>query len=72
MSVEVNPAVCASCGEPNACGLSQGKADCWCFSVKIEQEALARIPAEKRNLACICAGCAAAAAASPGAGSEPR
>jgi len=71
MGVEVNPAVCASCGEPNACGLSEGKADCWCFSVKIEEAALARIPVEKKNLACICARCAAVAAAAPHAGSEP-
>jgi hypothetical protein len=71
MGAEIDPAVCATCGEPNACGLSQGKSDCWCFSVKIEPEALARIPLEKKNLACICPRCAAAAA-STRVGSEPR
>jgi hypothetical protein len=42
--------------------MSQGKSECWCFSVKIQEEALARIPSEKKNLACICAKCAGAAA----------
>jgi Cysteine-rich CWC len=61
MSVEIDPRVCPSCGEPNACGLSQGQSECWCFSVKIEKGTLERIPSEKKNLACICARCAAAA-----------
>ena len=73
MSVEIDPRVCPSCGEPNACGLSQGKSECWCFSVEIEKEALERLPTEAKNLACICARCAAALNASrsadpPGAG----
>ena len=68
MGVEVDPAICASCGEPNACGLSQGQTDCWCFSVKIEQEALERIPSEMKNLACLCAKCAKAAASTRASG----
>jgi cysteine-rich CWC protein len=64
MSVEIDPSVCPSCGEPNVCGLSQGKSECWCFSLEIEKEALERIPSEKKNLACICARCAAAATSS--------
>jgi len=66
MGVEIDPSVCPSCGEPNACGLSQGKSECWCFSTKIEKEALDRIPSEKKNLACICARCAVAQASSAG------
>jgi hypothetical protein len=50
--------ICPSCGEPNACGLSQGKSECWCFSVQIEDHALARIPSEAKNQICICARCA--------------
>jgi hypothetical protein len=53
--------ICPSCGEPNACGLSQGKSECWCFGVTVEKGALARIPAEAQNIVCICARCAASA-----------
>jgi hypothetical protein len=59
MGAETNPNVCPACGEPNACGRSQGKSECWCFSVKIERETLERIPSDAKNLACICARCAA-------------
>jgi hypothetical protein len=62
MGSEIDTSRCPSCGEPNVCGLSQGKSECWCFSVKIERETLARIPNEKKNLACLCARCAQAAA----------
>jgi hypothetical protein len=56
----IDPSLCPSCGEPNVCGMSQGKTECWCFSVKIAQVTLARIPSDKKNLACLCARCAAA------------
>ena len=65
MGAEINPNRCPSCGEPNACGLSQGKAECWCLSVKIAAPALERIPGEKKNLVCICARCAASPVVSP-------
>ena len=38
-------------------GLKQ--APCWCTAVKFDEDLLARVPSEKRNLACICAACAA-------------
>jgi hypothetical protein len=44
---EIDPSVCPVCGEQNACGLSQGKSECWCFGAEIEQAALARVPSEK-------------------------
>ena len=31
---------------------------CWCTAVKFDADLLARVPPEKRNLACICAACA--------------
>jgi hypothetical protein len=31
---------------------------CWCTAVKFDEKLLARVPAEKSNLACICAACA--------------
>jgi cysteine-rich CWC protein len=67
MGAANNPNVCPSCGEPNACGLSQGKSECWCFSVKIEPEALARIPSKAKDQTCICARCAATAKSETGA-----
>lgn len=67
MGAEINPNVCPSCGEPNACGLSQGKTECWCSNVEIEALALERIPSEQRNLVCICARCAAASKNEAGA-----
>jgi hypothetical protein len=62
MASALDPSLCPVCGEPNTCGLSQGKAECWCFSAKIPQESLERIPAEAKNVACICPRCAAAQA----------
>jgi Cysteine-rich CWC len=58
MGPENQSNLCPSCGEPNACGLSQGKSECWCFGVQIEDRALARIPNEAKNQICICARCA--------------
>ena len=61
MEKPVDPSLCPTCGEPNTCGMSQGKTECWCFSASIPQAALDRIPAEAKNLACICQRCAALA-----------
>ncbi len=60
MGAEASSNICPSCGEPNECGLSQGKSECWCFSVKIAPVALARVPTDAKNQICICARCAAA------------
>ena len=65
MASEIDPSKCPTCGEPNACGLSQGKSECWCFSALVTKAALERIPSEAKNLACICARCAAAAELEP-------
>ncbi len=58
---------CPLCGHVNKCameieretGLKQ--APCWCTGVKFDADLLARVPAEKRNLACICEKCAQSA-----------
>jgi hypothetical protein len=34
---------------------------CWCMQADFSEDLLARVPAEKRRLACICARCAALA-----------
>lgn len=64
---------CPLCGQLNQCameieqetGIKQTE-PCWCTSVKFDADLLARVPPEKRNLACICAACATKAGASVG------
>jgi hypothetical protein len=58
---------CPLCGQANLCAMEQarrtGQAQppCWCLAVAIAPATLAAIPPEARNLACICAACAAKA-----------
>ena len=59
MQQEIDPSICPTCGEPNTCGLSQGKSDCWCFSAQISGASIDRIPSQAKDLACICPRCAA-------------
>jgi hypothetical protein len=54
----VDPARCPLCGEDNACGVARGAGTCWCFSTKIPDDVLARVPLELRNIACVCERCA--------------
>ena len=55
---------CPLCGEANRCAIERERetgepqGPCWCMRTPIAAEALARIPAEARGLACICAHCA--------------
>lgn len=54
--------LCPLCGRPNQCAAARtGRLDepCWCRDVKIDPQALARIPAEERNRSCLCPQCAA-------------
>jgi hypothetical protein len=54
---------CPLCGGPNGCAPAvSGSFDspCWCTSVRIPAELLARVPAAQRGLACICRTCAEA------------
>jgi len=56
---------CPLCGGPNGCApAASGSFDspCWCSSVRMPAEVLARIPAAQRGLACLCRTCAAAGA----------
>lgn len=67
-----DPSHCPLCGQPNRCaleieretGVTQGP--CWCLSAAFGPDLLARVPAEARGRACICAACAAAQAAAEG------
>ncbi|MGQ0833501.1 MAG: cysteine-rich CWC family protein, partial [Gammaproteobacteria bacterium] len=39
-------------------GMASGKGTCWCFSHRIPQEVIEKIPVEARELACVCNSCA--------------
>ena len=52
---------CPLCGGPNECGPAKcGNFDnaCWCTNVSFSRDALARVPDELRNKACLCRQCA--------------
>ena len=59
-AIEREPS-CPLCGAPNGCAMAANKAvvECWCVRAKLDPAALARVPAEKVNLACVCAKCGA-------------
>ncbi|WP_367847834.1 cysteine-rich CWC family protein [Rhodoferax sp. WC2427] len=60
-----NPQNCPLCGLPNLCAMEQARrtgqaqAPCWCLAANILPATLASIPPAARDLACICAACAA-------------
>lgn len=62
----LNPNLCPLCGKLNRCAMEVERATgakqppCWCTQVNFEADLLAKIPAEQRNLACVCAACAQA------------
>lgn len=64
---------CPLCGGANQCAPARaGRLDveCWCTKATISPQALARVPAEWVNRACLCPRCAAGLglpASSPGA-----
>ena len=60
---ELRPDRCPLCGGPNDCGGAAGKSECWCATVKISPEALARAPEEAKRKVCMCAECASFLAA---------
>ena len=55
---------CPLCGGPNGCAPAAcGSFDvaCWCTQVRFPEALLARVPAEAKDRACLCAACVAAA-----------
>ncbi len=61
----LDPSYCPLCGQANRCvmevekqtGLAQPP--CWCTTATFSPELLARIDPARRDLACVCAKCAA-------------
>ncbi|MGC4083877.1 MAG: cysteine-rich CWC family protein [Vicinamibacterales bacterium] len=49
---------CPLCGENNDCGVAQSAGDCWCFSLKVPDDVLDRVPPELRDKVCVCERCA--------------
>jgi hypothetical protein len=57
--------ICPLCGGPNGCApaaCGRFEVECWCSRTRIAADVLARIPAEQRLRACVCARCAGAEA----------
>ena len=54
--------ICPLCGGANQCAPAKAgtlEVECWCTTASISPEALARVPAELVNKACLCPRCAA-------------
>jgi len=52
---------CPRCGQSNQCTQASAAAavqHCWCFEAKVDPQVLAELPAEQRNLSCLCPRCA--------------
>jgi hypothetical protein len=60
----VEPSLCPLCGQPNRCAMEieretgQKQGPCWCTQVDFGAELLAKVPAHKQRMACICETCA--------------
>ncbi len=58
--LSIDPTRCPVCGASNSCVGATGSSEaCWCSSVEITAEALARIPEAAKDIACLCPRCAA-------------
>ena len=61
-----DPSRCPLCGQANQCAMVQERSSgqkqppCWCTQATFSAELLARVPAESKGLACVCAACAQA------------
>jgi hypothetical protein len=64
----IDPSRCPLCGRGNDCAMAAGRIGepCWCTKVTVTTAVLARIPADRRGVACICAACVARLAANTG------
>ena len=65
---------CPLCGDDNACAIVQAQGDpaacdrCWCVDASISESLVAKVPAEGRGRACICARCVSASTSAPADG----
>jgi hypothetical protein len=59
-TVSCDVAVCPACGAANNCRRAATdlyKGPCWCESVAVSAEAIARLPESVRGAACLCRAC---------------
>lgn len=66
---------CPLCGKANECAAARTgsfASPCWCRDVEFSAELLARVPAQRLGLACICRSCAQPAAPAPKRRQERR
>ncbi len=65
VKLDSDPIFCPLCGQPNGCVMESATpgAACWCQSSEFSEALLARVPEDAKRKVCICAKCAAAAAA---------
>lgn len=67
----ITPSQCPLCGQANRCAMelerSSGiaQAPCWCTTQSVDPEALAQLPPEALNQACLCPRCAAGPLSTP-------
>lgn len=60
-----NPSLCPLCGQANQCAMElerstgQPQPPCWCTTQTVAPQALAQLPPEAVNRACLCPRCAA-------------
>jgi hypothetical protein len=52
--------------------MAEGKDSCWCFDATIDPAVIARVPAETRERACVCRGCASGIETLASIGTAPR
>lgn len=79
LSLSPDPTRCPLCGASNLCAMEieratgEAQPPCWCMAAdfSFDEALLARIPAEARGQACICARCATAAAEDAQRGAMP-
>ncbi len=65
VEISLSAANCPLCGQANACAMEIARSSgleqtpCWCTQVSFSPALLARVPLAARDLACVCAACAA-------------
>jgi hypothetical protein len=63
-TLSVDATLCPLCGRANQCAMElekvsgQPQPPCWCTTTRFDAALLARVPADRQKLACICHRCA--------------
>jgi Cysteine-rich CWC len=49
---------CPLCAGDNNCGAARGSGTCWCFTLRVPEDVLERVPPDLRDQVCVCERCA--------------